>query len=138
MRERVTEKDMGTRGCADVGQRGRGERRRADTGTRGQKELQEQGSSRSKKKQRGRGERRRADTGTRGERELQEQGRGTNAPRNYFPSAPGHLRTWTPLHRTPPHPNFLTSLTPHSSLTEAIDEVDSQADKVRDAQFVEL
>ncbi|PSO52532.1 MAG: hypothetical protein BRC34_11635 [Cyanobacteria bacterium QH_1_48_107] len=56
MRERVTEKDMGTRGRADAGQRGRGERRRADTGTRGQRELQEQGSSWSKKKQRGRGE----------------------------------------------------------------------------------
>ena len=102
MRKRVTEKDMGTRGRADAGQRGRGERRRADTGTRGQ-------------------------------RELQEQGRGTNAPRNYFPSAPGHLCT---EHLLTPH--FLTSLTPHSSLTEAIDEVDSQADKVGDAQFVEL
>ena len=124
MRERVTEKDMGTRGRADAGQRGRGERRRADTGTRGQRELQEQGSSRSKKKQRGRG------GGGRGEELTHPE---TISPPHLGTSAPGNLCT---EHLLTPH--FLTSLTPHSSLTEAIDEVDSQADKVGDAQFVEL
>ena len=57
----------------------------------------------------------------------------TISPPHLGTSAPGHLYT---EHLLTPH--FLTSLTPHSSLTEAIDEVDSQADKVGDAQFVEL
>ena len=123
MRERVTEKDMGTRGRADAGQRGRGGRRRADAQTRG----------------RGAGEKEDARTRGRGDKESS-RSRGeelthpeTISPPHLGTSAPGHLYT---EHLLTPH--FLTSLTPHSSLTEAIDEVDSQADKVGDAQFVEL